>query len=366
MKKIEQLYTSVLKRIRRKRFLRANASKKSTEHKRYKRNGNIRKSNSEKIVAPTILDIYNSNYHDNVISFIENIEKKAKQEQFKTQKIYVCFRNTIYISAAAGLYLLAKLESFKSNYPDIRYTVTRPPFKTTQKGEHHVVDSVLNRIGIYSAFGVKGREMKENPSVKCWEVIRGELVDSTIAGKLLEAVTEKMGTDYTNLYRPLIEAMSNSVEHAYRDDLYDKQKNNIKNKWWCFAAIMNNKLILSICDLGVGIPKTLKLTQGERVLSKLIEIIGKPIELDSEHIKASLQVKRTRTKLGYRGKGGTDLQSIIDNFTHAQLRIISNKGNYRYTKRKKARPELMWDAHKSINGTIVEWSVPLPTEGEAA
>ncbi|WP_227654065.1 hypothetical protein [Klebsiella pneumoniae] len=86
MKKIEQLYTSVLKRIRRKRFLRANASKKSTEHKRYKRNGNIRKSNSEKIVAPTILDIYNSNYHDNVISFIENIEKKPSKSNLKLKK----------------------------------------------------------------------------------------------------------------------------------------------------------------------------------------------------------------------------------------------------------------------------------------
>lgn len=78
-----------------------------------------------------------------------------------------------------------------------------------------------------------------------------------------------------------------------------------------------------------------------------------------------MQVKRTRTKLGYRGKGGTDLQSIIENFENAQLRIISNKGNYRYTHRKKARPELMWDAKHSINGTIVEWSVPLPNEGDS-
>ncbi|HBS6036906.1 TPA: hypothetical protein MAL37_003025 [Klebsiella aerogenes] len=366
MKKIEQFFDKALRRMRQKKFLRSIVSKRSNKVIKLKRNGNKKRIKPEKIVAPPVLDIYSSHHHENVVNFIDSIENRIRLEQSKLQNIHICFRNTIYISAAAGLYLLAKLENIRSNYPHVKYTVTRPPFKTSKKGEHHVVDSVLNRIGVYSAFGMQGREMKENPSVKCWEVIRGELVDSEMAGKLLETVTEKMGTDYTDLYRPLIEAMSNSVEHAYRDDLYDKNKNTNKNRWWCFAAIMNNKLILLICDLGVGISRTLKLTQGERVLTKLIELIGKPIELDSEHIKASLQVKRTRTKLGYRGKGGTDLQSIIDNFTHAQLRIISNKGNYRYTNRKKTKPEVMWDAKKSINGTIVEWSVPLPSEGNAA
>lgn len=363
MKQLEKFFNPSVKRLRNKRFLRSIVNNASNKSRKVNRTKKKRKIPTNKILAPTILDIYNQNHHENTVNFIETIERKTAQEQSKCTSIFICFRNTTYISAAAGLYLLAKLESLRSNYPNIKYTVTRPPFKTTQKGEHHVVDSVLNRIGIYSAFGVKGREMKENHSVKCWEVIRGELVDSEMAGKLLETVTDKMGTDYTELYRPLIEAMSNSVEHAYRDDLYNSLENATKNKWWCFAAIMNNKLVLLICDLGVGIPKTLKLTQGEKVLSKLIELIGKPIELDSEHIKASLQVKRTRTKLGYRGKGGTDLQSIIENFTNAQLRIMSNKGNYRYTERKKSEPEKMWDAKKSINGTIVEWSMPLPKEG---
>ncbi|SUW63277.1 Uncharacterised protein [Buttiauxella agrestis] len=362
MKKIEKLFNKAIKRLIKKKFLRSIVSNKNIKGSKTKRNGKKKKSSTNKIVAPTILDIYNPNHHENVLNFIETIERRAEQEHSKSHGLFICFRNTIYISAAAGLYLLAKLENLRSNYPLVKYTVTRPPFKTTKKGEHHVVDSVLNRIGIYSAFGVKGREMKENPSVKCWEVIRGELVDSEMAGKLLETVAAKMGEEYTDLYRPLIEAMSNSVEHAYRDDLYDNQKKTNKNKWWCFAAIMNNKLVLLICDLGVGIPRTLKLTQGEKVLSKLIELMGKPIELDSEHIKASLQVKRTRTKLGYRGKGGTDLQSIIENFKNAQLRIISNNGNYRYTEHKRSEPEKLWDAKKSINGTIVEWSIPLPTE----
>lgn len=363
MKKLEKAFSPAIRRLRYKRFMRSLVSHRSTVEKKLKRNGSLKKISPEKILAPTILDIYKNEYHELVVDFIEKIESKAKTG---SKKIYICFRNTIHISAAAGLFLLAKLETIRSNHRILQYVVSKPPIKTSSKGEAHVVDSVLNRIGIYASLGVKAREMKENPSVKCWEVIRGELVDSEIAGKLLETITEKMGTDYTDLYRPLIEAMSNSVEHAYRDDLYNKNKNNNKNKWWCFASIMNNKLILLICDLGVGIPKTLKLTQGEKVLAKLTEFIGKPITLDSEHIKASLQVKRTQTKLGYRGKGGTDLQSIIELYENTQLRIISNKGNYRYTNRKKAKPELIWDAKKSINGTIVEWSMPLPTKGDVA
>lgn len=366
MKLWEKEFNSVIKKVRLKRRLRKFVSTNSNFSNTFKRNGRSTKPTISKIVAPTILDIYNANFHTKVVDFIEQIEIKVKHHQVGQGKIPVCFRNTTYISSAAGIFILARLENLKTNYPHVRYIVSRPPVKTSRSREPHLVDSVLNRIGIYAALGQPTKDMKENPSVRCWEVIRGEFVESEIAGKLLEAITTKLGMDYSDLYRPLIEAMSNSVEHAYREDLYVRDKSQASNKWWCFAAIMDNKLVLLICDLGVGIPKTLALTQGEGILSKIIEILGKPLTSDADHIKAALQVKRTRTKLGYRGKGGTDLQSIIDNHINSRLRIISNKGNYRYTNRKQATPEILWDGKKSIGGTIVEWSVPLPAQGNLA
>ncbi|HCR4037704.1 TPA: hypothetical protein OOF66_003998 [Morganella morganii] len=328
-----------------------------------------RKKNAhkEKIIAPNIIDLYTTKYHDRTILFVSEIEKKAREIGISTRrKVHICFRNTTTITAAAGLWLLARIESIKVMFPHVKYIVSKPlPVKVGNSHDKKpVVDSVLNRIGFYEAIGIKTRNMQEIANVKCWEVLRGEAVMSSAVGQLLESVTDKLNIDYSGLYRPLIEAMANSVEHAYRSDLYRKTKLSNTNKWWCFAALLENRLTVLICDLGVGIPNTLKKTQPSNIMLRLIEYIGKNLSSDSDYIRASLQVKKTRTKLDYRGKGGTDLQSIIENVEGSRLSIMSNKGNYRFTnKDNKKKPELCWDGNQSISGTVVEWSISLPLSG---
>lgn len=368
MKLWETYYTQQVKRLRRKRSLRKMSSIKNSGKLIIRRNGRRVTSSFEKIIAPAYLDLYRPDVRDAFIRFVNKIESQSKKENNKKgNKVHICFRNTVHMTAAAGLWLVSKMEYIASTYSQVTYIVTRPPatIKELNKVKSFVVESVLNRIGFYSAIGLATKTMKDDPIVNCWEVLRGELVESEELGGLLEQITERLGISYDGLYRPLIEAMSNSVEHAYREDLYKKEAGAISHKWWCFASILEDKLIVLICDLGVGIPKTLKLTQGEGFLAKIVEILGKPLTSDAEHIKAALQVKRTRTKLGYRGKGGTDLQTIIESYTDSHLRIISNYGNYKYTNRKTvAKPEVIWDGRESIGGTIVEWSIPLQTTDE--
>lgn len=326
-----------------------------------------KRPNKDKIVAPNIIDLYTTKYHDKMVIFVADIEKKAREIGISTdRKVHICFRNTTAITAAAGLWLLARIESIRVMFPHVKYIVTRPlPVKVASSHEKkHVVDSVLNRIGFYEAVGLKSRKLQEIANVKCWEVLRGEEVMSSAVGQLLENVTQKLEVDYSGLYRPLIEAMANSVEHAYRSDLYKITKLSNTNKWWCFAALLENRLTVLICDLGVGIPNTLKKTQPSNIMLKLIQYIGNNLSSDSDYIRASLQVKKTRTKLAYRGKGGTDLQSIIEAVEGSRLSIMSNKGNYRFTnKGNKKKPELCWDGSQSISGTIVEWSIILPISG---
>ncbi|WP_274850536.1 hypothetical protein [Serratia marcescens] len=369
MKLLEKKITSAILHAAKKRAIRKvvfNGNKNSTIKSR--RNG--RKRNHieiAKIVAPSILDLYKASYHDATVDFIKKIEKKASEGTLlKTVKIHICFRNTSYITAAAGLWLLSKIEFMRSLSPYAKFTVTRPPAAPTRgfKKNQPVVDSVLNRIGFYTALGLERRSMAEISNVKCWEVTRGEQVVGSKIGELLSSIMEKTGTDYSSLYRPLIEAMSNSVEHAYRADLYKKKGN--PTKWWCFAAILNNSLTVLICDLGVGIPNTLHKTQNSQFIKRIIEILGRPLSSDADYIKAALQVKKTRTELDYRGKGGTDLQSVIETTQHSKLCIMSNRGYYQYTNRGSRRtPEVMFDNKLSIGGTIVQWSVELPSAENA-
>ncbi|MGJ3353463.1 hypothetical protein [Providencia sp. Je.9.19] len=352
-----------------KRFTRglSKSAAKKTQSSMTRSGKRKKNTKKDKIVAPNIMDLYTTKYHDRMVEFVVEVEKRSREIGVSTnRKVHICFRNTTTITAAAGIWLLAKIESIKVMFPHVKYIVSRPlPVRIAPSHEKKpVVDSVLNRIGFYEAVGLKTRNMQEIANVKCWEVLRGEEVMSSAVGRLLESVTEKLNVDYSGLYRPLIEAMANSVEHAYRSDLYKKTKLSNTNKWWCFAALLENRLTVLICDLGVGIPNTLKKTQPSSIMRKLIEYIGKNLSSDSDYIRASLQVKKTRTKLAYRGKGGTDLQSIIENVEGSRLSIMSNKGNYRFTNKGiKKKPEICWDGSQSISGTIVEWSITLPPLG---
>ncbi len=70
--------------------------------------------------------------------------------------------------------------------------------------------------------------------------------------------------------------MSNSVEHAYVDDLMHTEDDETA-KWWTFAGIHDKNLTVVICDKGVGIPSTLPKTQGVSVLMNIFKKLRVPI-----------------------------------------------------------------------------------------
>ncbi|EKA2135044.1 hypothetical protein L2106_21660 [Citrobacter portucalensis] len=329
------------------------------------RNGRKFINHAHKIIAPVCLDLSKLQHHDLMVGFVEEIKKHARKGTIhKVAQVHLCFRETRIITSSGGLWLLANLERLRSESPYTKFTITRPPatrLNNRDNNRYPVVDSVMNWIGIYSALGLQKREMRQLPTVDCWEATRGAQVASAKVGELLEKITLSTGQDHKALYRPLVEAMSNSVEHAYRPDLYSSPQP--ETKWWCFATIMNGRLITLVCDLGLGISKTLPKTQSKTFFSNIVDYIGHALSSDSDFIRASLQLKKSATKLDYRGKGGPDLQSVIEKIPNAKLAIYSNKGSYFYTNRGKANPETWFDHKQSIKGTIVECSIDLPTQG---
>ncbi|MGA6301004.1 hypothetical protein [Enterobacter ludwigii] len=366
MKLLEKIKSKAKLHADYKRSIRKSVSKwnKNKETKKC-RNGKNNKSRPHKIIAPACIDLSKPKHHALLVKFVDDIKKYAKKGvSNRVAQVLLCFRETKIITASGGLWLLANLESLRTVYPYVKYTVTRPPatrLHDNDKNRYPVVDAVMNWIGIYTALGFEKREMRELPMVNCWEVARGSQVASKQVGELLEKVTEKIGHNLQPLYRPLVEAMSNSVEHAYRADLYPNAQPH--TKWWCFAAIMNNRLLTLVCDLGLGISKTIPKTQSKKFFVNIIEYIGHSLNTDSDFIRASLQLKKSATKLDYRGKGGPDLQSLIAKIPNAKLAIHSNKGTYTYTNRGKVKPEAWFDNRFSISGTIVECSLELPAQG---
>lgn len=325
--------------------------------------------------APEAIDMYKPARHKKTLSFINALEKSIRDavaDGDNAKCIHINFMKTKMITAAAGLLLLSKIECVLNNTlgEKPKFRVTRPKATRVKgvKDRVMVADSVLNRIGFYELLGYRHFNAREIANVKCWDVIKGIDVDSHAAGKMLQMVSKSIDSDDTGdttraIFRPLIEAMSNAVEHAYDQDLWKGKLPN-GNRWWCFTATLMGKLTVLICDLGLGIPATLEKTQLPNVIAALKTRFGGIFSNDADYIKAAMDVKKTRTALGHRGKGATDLKSAIEKVENSSLCVFSNRGCYRYRNSIGSGDvfELNEDISMndlSINGTIVEWTFPL-------
>jgi hypothetical protein len=88
-------------------------------------------------------------------------------------------------------------------------------------------------------------------------------------------------------------------------------------------------------------------------------MLGIKATKDCELIHASTLVKKTQTMKSNRGKGGKDLTTLVDLYPKSSLTIFSNRGIYRYHGKGQRRQGVSYDNKTPINGTIVEWSIPL-------
>lgn len=310
------------------------------------------------VLAPAIIDFYKPKNYELSVKFIKELQKTIRLN-FKKQDqiIKVCFRNTKYITAAAAIYLFSETSRSVRKYPGLKYSVSSPQKVKIKETLVPLVESVLNRLGFYELLGLKTRSMKEIPSVKCWNQANGTLADGAVAGRIIKEL-ENFGIAQRTLYRSSVEAISNAVEHGYDTNIQSDADISDKT-WWMFAAVLENKLTLLVADLGHGIPNTLEKTQDASVLDEIWGMLGLKATKDCQFIHASTLVKKTQTRKKNRGKGGKDITTLVDQYPKSSLSIFSNRGLYRYHGKSSLRKGISYDNQTPINGTIVEWSIPL-------
>ena len=69
----------------------------------------------------------------------------------------------------------------------------------------------------------------------------------------------------SELYGGVIEGISNAVEHAYNKDI-KTERNFVLKRWWMLIAEINDEFMLYVCDLGHGIPNTLRFNKDPSLL----------------------------------------------------------------------------------------------------
>lgn len=321
----------------------------------------IPKDDFIKIVAPVAIDLYSPSNYDIFCRFIVDV----KRALFSYKGVYICFRSTKKVTAAAGIVLVAEFDKMVEKFGRHKVKATLPvPDRDKFGNEKRTVESILNRIGFFRLIGKTERNITEAADVRCWNHITGSTADGESAGKILSLVQEILPTNVRkDLYRGSIEALSNCVEHAYIEHS-DYCFEDRSKRWWMFASIYYDRLVLIVCDLGVGIPNTIYKTQNESIIKDILDKFGIAGSREGELIKVATHVKETRTKMKHRGWGGQDIRSPIRDGRDANLSIFSNKGRYRCSNKRKLNGDVVpmetfYDNRLSIGGTVIEWSVKI-------
>lgn len=376
MKKLDTLTISVkqrkaIKRSHRHTFrLHTTPAERAAIAKRKKRTKHTSKLGS--VDAPAKLDIYSGKNHTLFIGFLE----KLRTSVISNKKTFISFRNSTRITAAAGLLLVAETAKLVKAFPQAIIKCSFPPTSNEgrYKNTYNIVESALNQIGFFELINQQCNRAAKYKSVDMWHQLSGETADGSLAQSLLDSLPDSIPKrSKQKLYRGAIEAIANSVEHAYPSIRLDGT-NSLDSRWWMLVGLDERRLSVIICDLGVGIPETLPKKHPETLLSLIKSKFSIFDNSDSELIRASTHIKSTRTLLANRGKGGKDFRSIARNFPSATLIVRSNKGAFFLTGEKAAplkksssrryvegtnNRESTQNHSLSIRGTLTEWIVPL-------
>jgi len=324
------------------------------KYPRYKKTAKFNYESNKRICfnVPVSLDYYKKSHFHKTNAFIEQVRSCGFENE---RRIHLNFSNTRYISAAAMLSLLAEVDLILGRSKH-RYNAVNFNHPNDSK-----IESILNQVGFYDLVRKDKRKVKEFVDVSFWRFVSGNSTEPLLASKMIRDIQNEVESKTgKNLYRGFIEAMSNSVEHAYLGT-------DLERKWWAFAGIKDGHLVVVICDKGVGIPSTLPRTRGFDLVRSLITSLFGPgaMDKDSSYIKAAAEIANSRTNLPHRGKGLNDMKSVIRLIGSGMLSIFSNRGLYSFTAgHNDAEREETYDFKTSVAGTIVEWVIPIEVSDE--
>lgn len=295
---------------------------------------------------------------------------------------WVCidFRPTTRMFPSGTLLLLAELDRLRRIVPGQFPVLARYP-------KDEVVEQVLQQVGISSLVRLKDRlepaDFAEN--VRHWRHATGEVVDGRKLEDFIVEYRDRLARALTTtLYSGIVEAMTNSVQHAYplnyagwRADGVPDELAKTCRRWWMFSEERDGKLTVVFCDLGIGIPASVKdpekwsddaLASTLRSIAAaagaaLLRSAGSALQTmvrrapNASYIKAATELRKTRTKKRYRGNGLPDILDVVRRAGSGFLSIMSNEGVYRYNAENGT--EDLFDVRESIMGTMIQWTIPV-------
>ena len=295
----------------------------------------------EKVSAPETFLLENESTHDRVCEFLHSLRAACSRNAL----IQIDFRRVKKVYAGAMLLFFAELSRLKAIYPYAGWTCV--------PSRDGTVNQVLKHLGIFDALHYNSDVTPVREDVISWRSTTSTFVDEK-SGELLEVYKSLSGEKAKHMFRGVAEATTNVVHHAYLFDRGDGLPQHLDRRWWMFCREDRDKLYVAICDLGVGIPRSLPAKYPREIISGVLSrFVGR--SNDAKMISAAIEIARTRTDRKGRGKGLGDLKRVVDEVVGAKLFIFSNRGMVGYAN----GVESLKNFKKSILGTQIVWVLPI-------
>lgn len=315
--------------------------------RRNKKNNRKPSSNPElffgtPIKLPSTLSLNDESYRNRIITVYDKIIHHLNIGKSFT----LDFSNVKDIQPAAMLLLFAHLKYALYKNSLIKASGILP------KNTNSKVSQVIKQIGLSNIILCENDSLPSDEDVIHWQVISGREADGSKTEFILQAIEKYYGDEVVEgLYEGVTEAMINVRQHAYKSDI---QIDIEGDEWWLFFQIKDGMFHISICDLGIGIPKSLNDNHYEE--NRGIFQYFERKKRDSDAIRAAIKLGKSRTREENRGKGLPQIVYALQDVEGSKISILSGHGIYVRTD---AEYNIDRDFRTPIRGTILNWSLPL-------
>ncbi|WP_156373055.1 hypothetical protein [Deinococcus sp. Leaf326] len=315
-----------------------------------------------RIRAPKVFGLSVESERSNVLNFLKNLRDTVGIQK---KHVLIDFSETETLIADAMLLAYAEITRLVARFSrevKIRCILPKKSFSTRTKPfieKREKVAQVLKQIGLLDLLGNQAKVEPTYEDVVHWKAVHGYKVQGDITEPILQVVDDVLGEMVSRkLYTGVSEAMTNTTHHAYLEDRHDGLNLKDKAGWWMFLQVKDNMLSILMCDLGIGIPRSLPKTNRDWLHKLFSEKYPAP---DSLSIKYATEYGRTSTNLSNRGKGLKKMLSIVESLEASSLRIHSNKGVFTAGK---ITHIVSRDYQDSIMGTLISWNIPISENAE--
>ena len=226
-----------------------------------------------------------------------------------------------------------------------------------ENATNKIVNQTLHQVGVYKICNVAKGDTDFDAfaaSVRHWRYATGERVNEQTS-KAFETIEGRLTPELAKgMWKSVSEAVVNSVEHAYVEARGVDGPRMGHSRWWMFSQEKDDKLTVAVCDLGIGIPRSLPLNWQASMLQKLRDTFSGEGS-DSRSIRAALEVGATSTSASHRGKGLPQIWNTLRNVKGASISIMSNYGSLTWNG--DDGEEFAHEHDTSIAGTLIIWTV---------